>query len=662
MKMSRVLGLLATAILLATVGVNRLHATPQKLPPGKGKFFVVLWEPGTPIPGAAAPGRTKKVDEPDFAGLGGEVLSKNGTRRVVILPLGVVKQLRKHEAVMYVQRIWNGESEHEWAVPEDSSGFRVETNSDEDLQWGPRSYTYDGSGNITAAGTDQYRYDSAGRLIQSTVHTRANGSDVSVTETFSYDAFGNLTGKQTGSASAVEIPVDPSSNRLNGVEYDVAGNAVTASRGTYWGTRVYKYDALNSMTTVRQGSYERRMIYDVSDERIGTIIDDNLSRWSIRDLEGRVLREYQQDSYVSPGIMSWLWAQDYVYGENALVGGESQKFEYTATSGKFTFGGVRHYHLDHLGSVRMATDDEGRSVSEHDYAPFGMTLSKTYQEETYPGRHIDAMRFAGHQRDFLGWMNVDNSEYLDYMHARYYDPNLGRFLSVDQGAPNLRRPQSWNRYSYAHNNPIKYVDPDGNIPVETVIDVASLGASVYSMATAPSWANLGYLAWDAASVALPYVPGSWVAKVGKYGHRGLQAMGVVGKLDALESAVNNSLVREGVALLGQGDDSVKQVLGLSRADSAADFLGVTKGGTFKIVEAKGSNVGDAVGQIAATAAALKGKVGGGVSFTAEIALKKGQQITGDYRVVGNHLQRFNSGSNKWERVLVDGNQVTVRYY
>lgn len=463
MKMSRVLGLLATAILLATVGVNRLHATPQKLPPGKGKFFVVLWEPGTPIPGAAAPGRTKKVDEPDFAGLGGEVLSKNGTRRVVILPLGVVKQLRKHEAVMYVQRIWNGESEHEWAVPEDSSGFRVETNSDEDLQWGPRSYTYDGSGNITAAGTDQYRYDSAGRLIQSTVHTRANGSDVSVTETFSYDAFGNLTGKQTGSASAVEIPVDPSSNRLNGVEYDVAGNAVTASRGTYWGTRVYKYDALNSMTTVRQGSYERRMIYDVSDERIGTIIDDNLSRWSIRDLEGRVLREYQQDSYVSPGIMSWLWAQDYVYGENALVGGESQKFEYTATSGKFTFGGVRHYHLDHLGSVRMATDDEGRSVSEHDYAPFGMTLSKTYQEETYPGRHIDAMRFAGHQRDFLGWTNVDNSEYLDYMHARYYDPNLGRFLSVDPKYDEdvQFRPQKWNRYSYAVNNPIRYVDPDG---------------------------------------------------------------------------------------------------------------------------------------------------------------------------------------------------------
>jgi uncharacterized protein RhaS with RHS repeats len=48
-----------------------------------------------------------------------------------------------------------------------------------------------------------------------------------------------------------------------------------------------------------------------------------------------------------------------------------------------------------------------------------------------------------------------------YMHARYYSPELGRFLSVDPGGFDPSRPQSWNRYTYASNNPINRVDPDG---------------------------------------------------------------------------------------------------------------------------------------------------------------------------------------------------------
>lgn len=49
----------------------------------------------------------------------------------------------------------------------------------------------------------------------------------------------------------------------------------------------------------------------------------------------------------------------------------------------------------------------------------------------------------------------------DYMHARYYNPNLGRFLSVDPGGVYPDRPQTWNRYAYVSNNPILKLDPDG---------------------------------------------------------------------------------------------------------------------------------------------------------------------------------------------------------
>ncbi len=73
------------------------------------------------------------------------------------------------------------------------------------------------------------------------------------------------------------------------------------------------------------------------------------------------------------------------------------------------------------------------------------------------------MRFAGHWRAFLGVPGVESDEYLDYMHARYYDANVGRFLSVDPTweSADLIRPQTWNRYSYVLNNPINFTDPDG---------------------------------------------------------------------------------------------------------------------------------------------------------------------------------------------------------
>jgi RHS repeat-associated protein len=66
------------------------------------------------------------------------------------------------------------------------------------------------------------------------------------------------------------------------------------------------------------------------------------------------------------------------------------------------------------------------------------------------------MQLTGHERD--------QSSGLDYLHARYYNPNVARFLSVDPGPPSARVPQSWNRYAYVLNNPINATDPDGQLP------------------------------------------------------------------------------------------------------------------------------------------------------------------------------------------------------
>ncbi|MGK2859512.1 MAG: RHS repeat-associated core domain-containing protein, partial [Thermoanaerobaculia bacterium] len=115
--------------------------------------------------------------------------------------------------------------------------------------------------------------------------------------------------------------------------------------------------------------------------------------------------------------------------------------------------GAIHYHADHLGTPRLLTDGSGDRIAEHDYLPFGEELSEAGDER---------LKFTGHERDqgAADWAD------LDYMHARYYNPNLGRFLSVDpvlQIKRAMADPQGWNRYAYVRNNPLSSVDRDGKV-------------------------------------------------------------------------------------------------------------------------------------------------------------------------------------------------------
>jgi RHS repeat-associated protein len=108
---------------------------------------------------------------------------------------------------------------------------------------------------------------------------------------------------------------------------------------------------------------------------------------------------------------------------------------------------VEYVHTDALGSVVAVTDANRNIVERREYEPYGYQLIPTLQNG--PG-------YTGHVQDA--------STGLTYMQQRYYDPLLGRFLSVDpvtmhdNGDPRL-----FNRYAYAGNNPYTFVDPDGRI-------------------------------------------------------------------------------------------------------------------------------------------------------------------------------------------------------
>jgi len=74
------------------------------------------------------------------------------------------------------------------------------------------------------------------------------------------------------------------------------------------------------------------------------------------------------------------------------------------------------------------------------------------------------------------------------MHARYYSPHLGRFMSVDPAGGNEFSPQSWNRYTYALSNPMRLVDPDGENPILVLAAAGVVGGLLLGAeaANAPS--------------------------------------------------------------------------------------------------------------------------------------------------------------------------------
>ena len=387
----------------------------------------------------------------------------------------------------------------------------VMANTETTFTLGP--YAYDGAGNITAIGTqDQYRYDALQRLKTATI--------AGTTQEYTYDRYGNIINIRTGT-SDVSIGIDATTNRLSSAPTGNAyGDTDPAGRLTEYVDRdTFAYDALDMLKeSVIQG-HRKVYLYTPNEERIATLTieggTETTSTWTLRNLGQQVARTYAKTMV---GGERWSWQEDYIYAGDKLVAAEVA-----------TPAGTLHFHNDHLGTPRLITGNGGATVARHTYWPFGLEITPTYQD-------AESRKFTGHERD------IDTGgAVLDYMHARYYTPGLGRFLSVDPVLDvdrAMHHPQGWNRYSYVENDPTNKSDPNGKCSSVQTCSWQIAFALAPSLGRFVQTAFVHAVGQYAQSRALGYgapviVPGAlsegvtWGSKIDKQlGKRGWDAAGV----------------------------------------------------------------------------------------------------------------------------------------
>jgi|GEM_PF-780127 len=339
-------------------------------------------------------------------------------------------------------------------------------------------FEYDANQNINKiisnAGVTEYDYDQLNQLQQEKL---PNG----MVSTFKYDEVGNRTEKKT----------------------TIAGKNTST---------IYKYNGANQLTQVNDKKYQ----YDkngnlVSDGDNNYVFNDFNQLEAIKDSNGKVLVTYTYDEegkrnsvITSEGTINYFYDGDRVLyetnGDNQVL----REYSYddkgrpiSMTKGDSTF----YYLFNYRGDVVALTDTNGHEVASYTYDAWGNILSESGEisdENPY--------RYAGYRYDEL--------TKLYYLKARYYNPENGVFLAHDPIRGELNNPISQNGYNYGNNNPVMYIDSTGTA-VETVLDLASLGYSIYQFVKNPTWKTAGYLIWDIAAAAIPVVPGSYVYKGGK---------------------------------------------------------------------------------------------------------------------------------------------------
>ncbi len=304
------------------------------------------------------------------------------------------------------------------------------------------AYTYDALGNLVSRNDhvrgveESFGYDALDRLVSSVVSGGGLGDDYNRSTTYRYDALGNLTFKSGVGEYAYgrygRPPHAVTHTPRGRYRYDRTGRMVESpDLRVAWKSygKPASFTRKSDGRTLRFGYGADRRKIKQSDSAGGTTI-----------YVGGLYEKFTNNGVTRH--------RHYLYAEDRLVAVKSLTGRGSAQTGQF-----RYFHWDVLGSPDAVSDGDGNVVETLSYTPFG-------ERRAVPGGTGDAAPSAHTARGFTGHEHLDAFGLVD-MGGRVYAPRLGRFLSPDPYVQAPDRTQSYNRYSYVMNNPMKYTDPSG---------------------------------------------------------------------------------------------------------------------------------------------------------------------------------------------------------
>ncbi|MEK5389042.1 RHS repeat-associated core domain-containing protein [Margalitia sp. FSL K6-0131] len=295
------------------------------------------------------------------------------------------------------------------------------------------SYDYDANGNRIAIHypdkqTVMYDYDGLNELTNVVLKD-------GTTFTYGYDGFGNRTQVKKVTADGQTSIIDAKYNSENeitqygdeSIKYDANGNRIEDGKYSYeWNEK----DQLVSIIKKGENTPFVTYSYDEDGKRIQKNVNGTVTNYHYDGDGINVLYETDAQNNV---------VRSYTYSANGQL--------LSMKKGSKTY----FYHFNAHGDVVSITDSSGSIVATYDYDAWGNPTKVEEKDEVKD----NPFRYAGYQ--------YDQETGLYYLLARYYQPQQGVFLSLDPSPGQDNDFITQNGYTYAGNNPIKYIDPDGSM-------------------------------------------------------------------------------------------------------------------------------------------------------------------------------------------------------
>ena len=326
-----------------------------------------------------------------------------------------------------------------------------------------------GSPAATVERTVHYQYDAAGKLLQEQVAQTAPAVFASTID-YVYDPVGNrsrrtvshngqVTSYQYDSHDRLSQSVD-SLNGTTSYQWDERGNLV--QKASPADTTTYAWTVDNRLAKVSTAAKTVEYGYDSSGRRIKRLVKEGATTTETHYKVDHQ-RGYSEILVESTKVNSGAWVDTvHVHTPDGLG-------ELIAST---SAGAQTQLFSDGLGSVRVAQTAAASHVFSYD--AFGIALGAT---EGMPANAADASatshRYTGEY--------ADSQTGLLHLRARDYDPQIGRFISMDEHPGANRIPLTLNKYLYGNADPVNTVDPSGNFGLGGMMS-AGMNISVSSIA------------------------------------------------------------------------------------------------------------------------------------------------------------------------------------